>query len=140
MTGFIEKNRLKLFFASIFLYIVGLIIELILIDHYESNKQIIPLSVLSVSFIAFILHGTFKNKTTQNIFRILMILSIISGFLGIYFHFVGNMEFEMELHPGASTAEWMMESIKGATPLMAPGSIIGLGLFGLIYTYYFKIN
>ncbi|MFB3131882.1 MAG: hypothetical protein ACE10K_05095, partial [Rhodothermales bacterium] len=44
-------------------------------------------------------------------------------------------EFELEMYPTLKGLELFWESIKGATPALAPGTMIQLGLLGWAYTY-----
>jgi hypothetical protein len=64
-----------------------------------------------------------------------MWLCILSGALGVYFHVRGNLEFELEMTPAA--AGWLLwrEVMTGATPALAPGAMVQLGLVGLAWAY-----
>jgi hypothetical protein len=50
-------------------------------------------------------------------------------------HYQGNMEFELETYPSISGLALFKEAMMGATPALAPGTMIELGLIGLAYTY-----
>ena len=63
-----------------------------------------------------------------------MFLSIVSGGLGVWFHLKANFEFEMELHPSLEGWELLKESLSGAIPALAPGSMVALGLVGHLFT------
>jgi hypothetical protein len=70
------------------------------------------------------------------ILQALLLGFILSGFVGIYFHYQGSAEFKLESNP--SLAGWALfrEAIRAkAPPLLAPGTMIQLGLLGLAYTY-----
>jgi hypothetical protein len=45
------------------------------------------------------------------------------------------MEFELETYPSISGLALFKEAMMGATPALAPGTMIELGLIGLAYTY-----
>lgn len=57
----------------------------------------------------------------------------LSGFIGIYFHLQANWEFETELHPGQDLITNFTESMSGALPALAPGSMVVFALIGYIY-------
>jgi hypothetical protein len=65
----------------------------------------------------------------------LMALFIISGVAGAALHYNANSEFELEMNPVLAGFELFRESLSGATPALAPGTMIELGLIGLAYTY-----
>jgi hypothetical protein len=60
---------------------------------------------------------------------------ILSGIVGVGLHYDGNVEFERELHPKEAGLTFLRHSIAGATPVLAPGSMVLLGLLGLAQTY-----
>ena len=63
------------------------------------------------------------------------ILFVLSGVVGLWLHYHGNVEFELEMYPGLAGFELFRESVTGATPTLAPGTMLELGLLGLLYTY-----
>jgi len=50
-------------------------------------------------------------------------------------HYKGNVEFEEELHPTEQGMLFFRKTIAGATPVLAPGSMVLLGLVGLAHAY-----
>ena len=62
-----------------------------------------------------------------------MILSMFSAGLGIFFHLKGNVEFELEMYPNMGGLKLIWESLKGATPALAPGTMLACGMIGLLY-------
>ena len=64
-----------------------------------------------------------------------MVMVLLSGGLGVFLHFKGNIEFEKEMYPSMSGFELIWESLKGATPSLAPGAMALLGIVGLVYCY-----
>ena len=63
-----------------------------------------------------------------------MILFVLSGLVGLILHYQGNAEFELEMYPSLNGLELFWEAIRGATPTLAPGTMIQLGLLGWVYT------
>lgn len=66
-------------------------------------------------------------------FQIAMALFAASGIAGILLHYQGNVAFELELSPDAAGMPLLLESMKGATPALAPGTMILLGAVGFAY-------
>jgi hypothetical protein len=64
-----------------------------------------------------------------------MTLFVLAGILGIFLHYQGNVEFELEQNPGASRWALFREAVQGATPALAPGVMVQLGLLGLLYAF-----
>ena len=64
-----------------------------------------------------------------------MVLCVVSGFLGVLLHYRGNVEFELEMYPDLSGWKLLKESMMGATPALAPGAMIQVGLVGLAWTF-----
>ena len=72
------------------------------------------------------------SPTAVQTFRILLAAYVPAGFLGVYFHFQSNVEFEQELHPNSGGLELVTESLGGTMPTLAPGAMIMLGLLGIL--------
>jgi hypothetical protein len=60
-----------------------------------------------------------------------MVLFIVTGGIGVGLHYDGNVEFELELSPEASGFDLIARTMTGATPVLAPGTMMLLGLVGL---------
>ena len=60
-------------------------------------------------------------------------LSMLSALIGIGLHLKGNLEFEQEMYPNMAGFELIWESLKGATPSLAPGTMLATGMIGLLY-------
>ena len=68
-------------------------------------------------------------------FQTIMVLYLLIGALGVYFHLRGNVEFAVERDPSLSGLKLLWKALRGATPALAPGALAQLGLLGLLYTY-----
>ena len=125
----------RLLFALVILGIVGLLAELVLLEHTESATQWIPIGVLGGGLIAAIALGLRPSRGTVRGFQLLMVLFVVAGVLGLILHYRSNVEFELEMD--ATIAGWglVWRSLRGATPSLAPGAMAQLGLLGLILTY-----
>lgn len=126
---------MRRFILGIFLItIVGAGLELILLEHVEGIWQALPLGLMLLSLL--ILGWALLSQSTSSlrIFQFVMILFVISGLVGIGLHYKGNAEFELEMYPSLTGLELFWKVIKGATPVLAPGTMIALGLIGWAFT------
>lgn len=103
--------------------------DLLLLGHYEDWWQKAPLGVLALGLIALPLR---HSDLGRRLWLLVLGLFVVSGFVGWVQHFRGNAEFERELSPGLSGLDLAWESLQGATPALAPATMIGLGALGLI--------
>lgn len=114
---------------------VGLLGELFLLEHYTEINQLPPLVLVSLTLLTVIWHWTSASHASLRALQTLSLLLILAGALGVYLHFGSNYEFERELEPELSGMPFWTEVIRGATPLLAPGTLIQFGLLGLLYAY-----
>jgi hypothetical protein len=114
--------------------ILGLVVELLLIEHFEDILQLIPLALLGLGLLTLGWHVRAPRRASSRALRGIMAACLVSGVLGVFLHYRGNVEFERERRPQASGWELFREAIMGATPALAPGAMIQLGLLGLLYT------
>ena len=110
-------------------------IELLLLEHIESRWQWLPIVLLGLGICASLLVAIWPTHAAFTIFRVVMAASTLSGLIGIWLHYRGNVEFELEMNTALHGFELFRDAMMGATPALAPGSMTQLGLLGLIYTY-----
>ena len=120
--------------------IAGLIVELLLIEHTETRIQWIPLVVLFAGFASCIWLAVRPGAASLRTFEAIMVIFIVSGLAGLYFHYAGNVEFALERDSSLSGASLVWKALRGATPALAPGALAQLGLLGLAYSYTRPIN
>lgn len=114
---------------------VGLVGELILLEHYEELSQRIPLVLLTLTLLTILWHWVAGGRRSLRVLQVVMLALIIAGAIGVYLHFGSNYEFERELEPDLAGFPFWIEVIRGATPTLAPGTLIQFGLLGLLYAY-----
>jgi hypothetical protein len=122
----------------LFILVLGLVgtgAELVLLQHYEDAWQLAPLVLIAVALVLLVLHGISAGPATIRGMQGLMGLFIVSGIAGAWLHYKANTEFELEMNPELAGFKLFRESLSGATPALAPGTMIELGLIGLAYTY-----
>lgn len=110
--------------------------ELLLLEHYETWRQWLPLAALGLGLVGGGAVGLRPGKRSFAAFRALMAAFAIVGLAGLYLHYVGNAEFELEMYPELGGLDLVWEALRGATPALAPGTMVGLGALGFLFTYH----
>jgi hypothetical protein len=122
--------------AALFLFgSVGTAAELWLLEHTEDAWQKAPLVLIAIASVVLAVLTVRPSAAGVRIFQLAMVAFIASGVAGLALHYQGNVEFELELQPDASGFHLFWETMKGATPVLAPGTMALLGAIGLTYTY-----
>lgn len=109
--------------------------ELLLLGHTDDAWQWVPLVLLAAGLLTLGWRVVAPDTRGLRVFRAMMVLFVVSGVVGLWLHYDGNLEFELEMYPALRGFELFRESVTGATPTLAPGTMLGLGLLGLVYTY-----
>jgi hypothetical protein len=125
----------RLLLASLAVGIIGTTAELILLGHVDSAAQWIPVVALAAAVPLLLWHAARPGPFTVRLIRLLMCAYIVFGVIGVGLHYDGNVEFERELHPKDAGLAFLRHTIAGATPVLAPGSMVLLGLLGIAHTY-----
>jgi hypothetical protein len=125
----------QLLLALVLIGIVGLAVELALLRHAESFSQWIPHVTLFVGLLTTAAVYYRPGPRTLRVFQVMMIVFLIVGALGVYFHLHGNVEFAQERYPSLSGVRLLWKALRGASPALAPGALAQLGLLGLLYGY-----
>jgi len=124
--------------ALLALFLIGILgtgAELLLLEHFEDVWQYVPLVLMVIGLGVLAWHGVAGGAASLRAFQGTMLFFVVGGLLGLYLHYQGNVEFELEMYPSLKGWGLFWEALKGATPALAPGAIIQLGLLGLAYTY-----
>jgi hypothetical protein len=125
----------RLLLVLVHVGILGLLAELFLLGHTESATQWIPLVALAVGLASAVAVALRATPARLRAFQGVMALFVIAGLLGLVLHYRGNVEFELERDASLSGLKLFWESLRGATPTLAPGALFQLGLLGLAYTF-----
>ncbi len=123
-------RRLALYL--LLLGIVGVAVELLLLEHFEDVWQWTPITLLGVGFALGSGVAFWPSRVGVRGLQMIMLMYVLSAGLGIFFHLRSNIEFELELRPSMAGTELIMETLKGAMPALAPGAMAQLGLLGLL--------
>lgn len=125
----------RLILAILVMALIGVGVELLLLEHTETRWQLAPIALIAVALVELAGFGLSGRAGVLRIFQATMVLFIIAGPLGVYQHYSGNAEFELEMVPAMLGLELFKESMTGATPVLAPGTMLQLGLLGLAFTF-----
>ena len=115
--------------------LVGTGTELVLLQHYQNGWQAVPLALIGLALASLIWHGASIGTASVRALQALMALFLFSGLIGVGLHLNVNAEFELEKDSSLAGYRLFKESLSGATLALAPGSMVQLGLIGLVFTY-----
>jgi hypothetical protein len=125
----------RIMLGLVLLGIIGLSLELFLLEHTESATQLIPFAVLGAGLVGGVKVAVRPTARSMRVFQLLMLMFIAAGLLGLYLHLRGNVEFEQETDPSARGLDLIRRSLHGGIPLLAPAAMAQLGLLGLAFGY-----
>lgn len=130
-----NTDRLRrLMLGILALGMLGTSAELLLLGHFETWRQWLPLGLLAFGAAAVVRVAARPTYWSVLGLRLVATAFLLSGLLGMYFHLASNFEFERELDASVRGAGLLWESLTGAFPALAPGAMSLLGLIGLAIT------
>lgn len=126
----------SLILALVAFGLLGLATELTFLEHYEEATMAIPFVAIAAALGAVSWLAFRPGATAVKLTRIVMVLFLAVGALGVVLHFRGSLEFQLDMDPTASASQlfWKVMYMK-APPTLAPGAMVQLGLLGLLATY-----
>jgi hypothetical protein len=123
-------------FAVLGLGLVGTGIELLLLEHYETAVQFVPLVSIALALGAVIWHTIKRDALSIRALQATMVLFVAAGIAGTGFHLRGAAQFQLEIDPSQSRWDIFKKAMRSkAPPVLAPGLMLQLGLVGLAYAY-----
>ncbi len=131
-----SETARRIVLAIFLIGVGGIAAELGLLGHYEELDQLIPLGLAGVGVLSIAAAAIMPTRATVRVLRVVMMLTLASGFLGIWYHYGATTEFQLEMDP--SLRGWALfrkAIVAKAPPALAPGAMIQLGLIGLAYTF-----
>lgn len=114
---------------------IGTGAELLLLEHTEDWWQLAPLVLLGLGALALVLRTALPRPGILRLFQALMALFVVSGVVGLFLHYRGNAEFELEMSPALAGWDLFRKALEGATPTLAPGAMTQFGVLGLLYGF-----
>ena len=124
-----------LLLALVFIGIIGTTVELILLRHLADLPQLSPLLLLVVGLVVAIWQVAAPGVASVRMLQFVMLLFLSSGLVGIGYHYAGNEISAREADPAVAGSALFRVSLGGTSPVLAPGSLVLLGLVGLTYTH-----
>jgi len=115
--------------------LVGVLAELFLLEHTDERWQRVPIFMIIASMIVLVWHGLDRGALAVRFLQGVMALFVLTGAIGVALHFKGNIDFELEMQPTLSGTTLLWATLSGATPTLAPGTMVQLGLIGLAYCF-----
>jgi hypothetical protein len=131
-----SETARRILLAIFLVGVIGISVELWLLGHYEEVDQFIPLGLAAAGTLALAAAALRPTLLTVRLLQTLMLLFVVSGFVGIWFHYQATTEFQLEMDPALrGWALFRKAIVAKAPPALAPGAMIQLGLIGLAYTF-----
>jgi len=110
--------------------------ELVLLEHYETAVQWMPLLFIALAIAVLIWHSIKGDALSIRVLQGTMLLFLIGGVAGVGFHLRGAAQFQLEIDPSQSRWNIFKKVMRAkAPPVLAPGIMVQLGLVGLVYAY-----
>lgn len=127
-------RRFLLLLATLSLLVI--LIELWLEEHTQEPLQLVPFILCGVGLITLLAALLRPTKPILVALRAVMTFVALGGLLGTGVHLLRNLSFEQEVRPNVEMGEMVMNALKGAIPLLAPGAMVFAGLLAIAATYY----
>jgi hypothetical protein len=106
--------------------------ELLLLKHTDGVWQLVPVILIGAALLTAGWVIASPHPAGLRLLRAMMWLFVLSGATGLVLHFRGNLAFEQESDPSIAGAALFRRAVMGASPTLAPGAMIQLGLVGLV--------
>lgn len=110
--------------------------ELWLVEHFGGPVQLVPFALSGLGFVTVVAVLFRPSPPTLYALRGVMTLAVLGSLYGIYSHLGGNFAFELDIRPNAGTGEVIWAALKGANPLLAPGTLAFAGILAWLASYH----
>ena len=111
---------------------LGTGVDLLFLEHFEDPWQWAPIALLGIGLVLGGVVVTRPSRSVVRAMQLLMTTYVLAAGVGLYLHLNANVEFELELRPTMAGTELILETLRGAIPALAPGTMAQLGLLGLL--------
>jgi FtsH-binding integral membrane protein len=115
--------------------LAGTGVELLLLKHTEGVWQLVPVFLIGAALLTVGWVAVSRHHASLRLLQAVMWLFVLSGIAGLVLHFRGNILFEQESDPSIAGTALLHRALTGATPTLAPGTMIQLGLVGLVFLF-----
>ena len=130
----LQQLRRFLLLLAIALF-AGALAELWLVGHTEDLLQLIPFVLAIGAIVVSLLVFLWRSPGTIQVMRVWMAVVMLGTLLGVYLHIEGNVAFEREVDPQATTSRLIWQGLGGGNPLLAPGVLAIAALLAVAATY-----
>ena len=113
----------------------GTLVELLLLGHTDGIWQLIPVVLVSLGLAVTAWFVASRGIAPLRALQILSGIFIVSGLAGTILHYICNIAYEHDSNPSLSGAVLYRSALSGSTPALAPGTMIQLGLIGLLFAF-----
>ena len=135
----LERVRVKQVIVLALLFMmIGTLLELYLLDHYEDTWQLIPILCIGAALVNLFILFFRRSQVVITLFKLVLVLTSFSGIYGVVLHLQANYEFEQDMKPTANFWALFSESLSGALPTLAPMSLLVLAFIGYSYLILIK--
>lgn len=111
-------------------------VELLLIGHYASSNQTIPLAVAALALVALVWVALAPSLVAIRLLQLAMLVTAGTGITGIALHFQSNVATLRHDEPALAGADLIWRVVTTpAPPALAPGVMVQIGLLGLLVSY-----
>ena len=118
-----------------FLGALGVLVELLLIEHHSDWRERLPLFVLGGSLVALALEAWRGGPGLRALLRLGSSTLVVVSLVGLYLHYRSNEEFQRELHPELEGWGLFLASMRAhSPPSLAPAVLVLLGILGWLAT------
>src|SRR6185436_13757693 len=121
--------------AILLIGLAGIEVELVLIKHTEGIWELTPILLVGLAILIVAWCAWRPTPIGLRATQAMMVLFLLNGIAGVFIHFRANVSWERESNPSLGGSELYMKALMGATPLLAPGTMVQLGLVGLAFAF-----
>jgi hypothetical protein len=115
--------------------LIGTEVELFFLKHTDGAQALIPVILIGVALLVLLWFGVSRSAAAIRALQALMLAFVVSGALGVWFHYEANLTDEKESDPSLSGTTLHKRALLGAMPTLAPGTMVQLGLVGLFFAF-----
>ena len=97
--------------------------------------ELAPVWLMSAALLPLAWCVIRPTRSSLRVLQLTMLLFVAIGALGVLLHYRANIDWERESNPSLAGLELYLKAFKGATPMLAPGAMVQLGLVGLVFAF-----
>ena len=126
--------RRFLFGAAAATYL-GAVVELALVEHWGGFWQVVPFALCGLGLAAVAWAWRRPGARSLRAVLVTSALAAVGAGVGVVQHARGNALFALDIRPGLTVGETVLESLSGGNPLLAPGLVALAAALGAAATH-----